>query len=30
LLGATSWRRELKPTGEPTGRIENINMEEVF
>lgn len=29
VLGATSWRRELKSTGEPTGRIENINMEEM-
>ena len=29
LLGSTSWRRELLPTGEPTGRIENIHMEEM-
>jgi dCMP deaminase len=29
LLGATSWRRELTENGEPTGRIENINMEEM-
>lgn len=30
LASSTSWRRELLPTGEPTGRIENINMEELF
>jgi len=29
LLGSTSWRRELLPTGEPTGRIENIHMDEI-
>jgi dCMP deaminase len=26
----TSWRRELLDTGEPTGRIENISMDEMF
>lgn len=30
LLSATSWRKELLPTGEPTGRIENINKKELF
>ncbi len=30
LLGITSWRRELKPNGEPTGRVENINMEKII
>lgn len=25
LLSPTSWRRELKPNGEPTGKIENIH-----
>jgi dCMP deaminase len=29
LTGATSWRRELEADGAPTGRIENINMEEI-
>jgi dCMP deaminase len=29
LLSSTSWRRELLVTGEPTGRIENIHMEEL-
>jgi dCMP deaminase len=27
IINETSLRRELEPTGEPTGRIENINME---
>lgn len=30
LVMVTAWRRELLPTGEPTGRIENINMDTLF
>lgn len=29
LLSSTSWRRELLTTGEPTGRIENIHIDEL-
>lgn len=30
VSNGTSWRRELLDTGEPTGRIENISMDEMF
>jgi len=30
LVSGTSWRRELLATGEPTGKIEHLNMKEMF
>ena len=30
ILMVVAWRRELEPTGEPTGKIENINMEAMY